>query len=627
WRWMLERRWWSETRISWFYVCCVGMLCLGGWLFCGCEKSNQTSKLRGALQGEGGKRAHQADGGVVTDRKGRLETLSRKRPTTRAVQKDVLSWMKGSWVEHILRDRKVLRTFLGKSQRGTPLFEAMRALRMGGQAPLFLGAVPVKSAARMKASDATSLNILWLRGHFTLGRAYRQLAQMTWDLQDRVFAQRWSMREQLNRGHKLPFYWGRVLCLQGRDKEAQKMFMNAARIGTRVSGIPKRRIRAWQRLCALRARPSSTKKQRARAFRKQRFFRSRTWRMQVDGVLWSVLLKLPLPKKVLKPEAERVRAWLRPKLELPLQTSWAAEPMDTEKIMERGVAATLEYHDVALSYLLSMAHFKRVEALLQRVVLQKGQKQLSIPYVGFVRAQLSWNNDRWSEAETWLRRYQEAPASSSSLSMLLFSDILHPQQMSVLVDWQQTRLQEKEVDRIWERWAQKRSCAERLWALGVEKASSAVWRVANLGSCAAWLEQMEQALRGKTNASSKKDVGLLSTQVALFRMLRLRLFVLRPMVQTFAHWALRNGKRELAVRWLERIHQKNPSYVTGQGNQPEQMLQTAMAYLSFGRWATASQFLLRNRALLPLSEQSFRLLGWLRLARGMRAGRTVKSGD
>lgn len=457
------------------------------------------------------------------------------------------------------------------------------------------------------------------RLHLRLAHFYDQAFVLALQLQHQAFSQRLARKDKLKLGQLFYYHYGRVLCMQGRSKEAITALTLAKE---QVQTSHKERVAAWLMIC------QKEPKQRAEAVDE---LSRLAWDKEPQG--WSEWILIHAffgltPKNPLPSQLD-TRAHL-------FATVWQGKPwkpnaavmqgiIATESIEEDSVTTTLSYYDPAVAWIAKQYHS---QAALRYLALSAEKT----PFVPFYQAQahllLGQNDKALSAWQTFLAK----PPTSWDWGFVAFSsfpriaDFLAEAELQVALLLHRTGKTQEARQRL-DRLAQQ-GIPEKFWAgygllsLQQQEASNKkqepwlwIWAGAELA------RTLDQQLWNRYLKMKAEKKG-----AAAIEQYRLHRYATRLLYLRGSEAALWMGASDKAVRWLEFLHYKDKPYLIGFGNQPAQMILTMLAYTKAGRWDIAGLFAARNKDAFPVLTQHWFLFGLLRIFRGMGNPASAKGG-
>lgn len=552
---------------------CVSMLALA-MLLPGCPSRKQSSK-NSTNSKEPAVAARQ--GSVIKGRKG---------------------WVKSTWVDAVRRNPDaLLALFKTLPAKDAEAFRDLLALLKGKTRRALL------RPDKHDANRSDMARHLRARLHLRRARYFQQGYQFSMLLSDRVYSQRSALATQLKLGRLFRYYYGRLLCLQGKEKKAQAQLKQAL---TQSPAKVHARIRLWSQLCTeTRAEKVSA------ALAALDLSKDPDGWAEAQFLAWraNVTLKKPLPAPT--PRAALFAA-ARKGTSFQPKASTLRDPAETEEIKEGEFKGELKFYDPAMMLVLSHHHASRAVSWLKGLKKPSGLSPVLLAEAHLLRGAKD-------KANALLRSLLAKPPAKVETTTLLFSRHLSKEDVVAHARYLLARSLPKKEAETMRAQLSKEGLPSALLAglLSTSQTSSA--RVALLEHSFAWIQREVKAYR-KTlrDMSDKKDKGAM-----LLQQNSLASFLLRYVTTSASKGAVRSQKSYLAVRWMETLHHKATPYKIGGRNQAAQIVQTAMAYTLAGKMGVATEFCLKNRDLYPALNQHWALLGTLRILRGMGGG-TVK---
>lgn len=454
------------------------------------------------------------------------------------------------------------------------------------------------------------------RLHLRLARFYREAFQLSLTLQNEMFQKRLKRKAKLKLGKLFYFYYGRLLCLQRKFKEAKSILQVASE---QSASSHKLRVQAWTAVCH--------KDPEAQA-KGGKVLAGLKWDKEKKGLAEALLLqayfglkdKLAVPS-LLSPRASMFhsiatgKAWKH-------NRNVMAAVVDKEDLKEADITTTLTYYDPAVAWFAQVHHAKAALSYLKLA----SEKDLFAPfYRGFANVLLGNN----VQAIAAWKSFVKQPPKSFDWGYALFSswvrlaDFVSEAKLQIALAEHRSGNTKAAVQSLTsmfkEGYPTKVFAAYGLLKVGNKSQRKAAWDTIAGGVELARLWEPRLLKRYLKMKGSKKGA-------AAIEQFRLYKYAIRLLLMRASKAALQLGFSDKAVRWMELLHHKDKPYVIANDNQPAQILWTMRAYEMAGRWAVAGLFAARNKTVFPVLTQHWSTYGLLRIFRGMGNPRIPKGG-
>lgn len=446
------------------------------------------------------------------------------------------------------------------------------------------------------------------RLHLRLAHFYDQAFALALLLQAETFSRRLQRKDKLKLGQLFYYHHGRLLCLQGKYKEAITSLLLAKE---QIQTSHKSRVAAWLSVC--HKEPS----QRNQAVD---VLSSLPWDKESEGWAESIFIHayFGLTPKNNPPQQISHRASLF--VAASTGTSWKPQTdamrgiIDTESIEENSVTTTLSYYDPAPAWAGKQYHSR---AALRYLALTT-EKDRFAPYY---QAQAEKLLGHTEQALMRWQSFLQYPPTGWDWGYTIFSpqvriaDFLAEAELQVALLLHNQGKTTEATQRL--SLLQKKGFPEKFWAtFGLfwlqsdNKAQTELWTWMWAG--AEMANRLDQQLWTRYLKMKAEKKG-----AAAIEQYRLHRYASRLLYLRASEVALHIGASDKAVRWMEALHHKDKPYAIGHGNQPAQIILTMRAYMQAGRWDVAGLFAARNKEAFPVLTQHWFLFGLLRIFRGM----------
>ena len=515
------------------------------------------------------------------------------------------NWLASTWLTKLANNSDHLKPFLGENVKEA-FFKDVTALRKNQLKDALAKPIKIKKLGQ--------LHRIWrARMHLQMAQFYAENYKWTLFLNQKVFEKRLALGKK-KWGKFLNYYLGRLYCLKGDVKAGVKQ-LNIA-----LSLVPKSRldrVKAWLLVCQI---SQQNRRSIIAKLAKLKFANDAN-----GWAEWMFLHYIHTLKSTVKPKITTSRTrlfasvWQHKRISLNKLIS--SHPIEQEEIKEKtklgSISTTLNFFDSVQNKVLADYHAQEVI----RFLASAGKMDRYAPYF---RAQAYLILGKLQKEKAMLKQFLQDPPQKIGWAYLLFSRNMTPDSLILKAKLRKLRWLKAskrkamivELKKKAHFYPEKAIVGFGFFNLKINTNKAYKWVLGGVSLA----EALERKLSTQYSVEQKK------TGAAIIRQYRLYRFAWRTFYLLPARVVIRTNHPEYSLRWLERLHQKNPPYQIGDENQVAQILLTAKAYAKAGRLDVATIFLNKNRKQYPSLNQNWNLLGLLRISKGMNGPSGVKSG-
>tara|TARA_B100000609_G_scaffold199551_1_gene204044 strand:+ start:21268 stop:22908 length:1641 start_codon:yes stop_codon:yes gene_type:complete len=508
-------------------------------------------------------------------------------------------WIKKTWLDIAANNAELLKPYLGE--------DASEEVREDVRSLLDNQLASALQTSRNPGSLNQTGRVLRARMHLRMARFYGLLWTMAARQQVLYNAQRWQLNGKIQLGKMFHYYYGRLLCLQGKSKEGITFLKQSV---SKLSADKQDRARAWLIACDT----SKSKEDKQKALAALKFADDDDGKDEL--LLLQELFQLTLKKAI---ETSNVRGRL---FEASLQGKRmkrkpliGGRPVDSEMIKEKDINAEIRYYDPAIPRARMRIHAFEVLRFL---------KSAKDSFAPLFRAEAHMFLGQKQEAQKSLAQFEKAAPKKMVWAYVFFSDGM------TLGDWKRkARLmkisllpaseQKKQLSALVKE--TKTFPAKLMVALACLRAGVEVEETSK------WVEQganLVHDLKLRLNKHyrvGKKDMGSV-----IVRKIRLYRYAWRAGYLLASRAVLYTKKPYLASNWLEILHDKDALHKIAKGNEATQILWTIRALLYKRDYRTAVLYLLKNRRDYPSLDQIREPLNLLLIGNNKGGPGVIKEG-
>ena len=516
-------------------------------------------------------------------------------------------WVRESWVEAIHQNPKLIRKIL---QPG-PARQDILALYQNQKLTLAI-------ARRVKIEQLTPFHrVIRARLFLRMARFHRNNYKLALTFNHAVLQRRLKRSKQLHLGRLFLFYWGRLLCLQGKKKEAILPLQRALK---QLPSARRDRARAWLTVC----RPGLNPSRASRALARLKFPNDPDGWAEWILIHYMFKLKTKVKPRLLTPRS-RLYAQIWKKQAVRWPATLLSQAVDQESISEKQVRTIQQYFDPALFVVMADYHAREALRYLQN---EPRSKSYALFYQAQAHSLLGHNNHARKLWEQFLRN----PPKQISWAYLLFSHRLSPRFLRDEARYYKAILTAphdlKAAKHSLRKLANESIFGQTLAGLGllqlnVDRKRSYHW----LRHGVQMAKEVEQRLHEDYLVSSQREPNPQRKEGAsIIVQLRLARYLVRSIYLWGGMGAILMHDSDRATWWMERLHCKNEPYKITDINEPLQFAWAARAYTHAGKLGVATLFFAKNRKAYPSLTQLWTLLRIWRIFRGMNGVPRVKMG-
>ena len=459
--------------------------------------------------------------------------------------------------------------------------------------------------------------IIRARLYLRLAKFHKKNYQMALSFSHEVFTRRLARNKKLQLGKLFHYYWGRLLCLQGKKQAGHKALQEA------LHQVPKNRIarvKTWMAVCQpSKVSPKTTMKALAAI----------TFKDDPDGwAEWVAvhhhyrLAHQQIPKHLSPRAAMYASVWKGHEVRWP--STFLRTPVESERIKENSIHTKLKYYDPMLFAMMVSDYTQRALRYLKATPKEDR-------YASFFKAEAYFLQGQHKQAkQLWTTFLQRLP-KKLSWPYLLFSNRLTSKSLKNEACYYQARLHAKSHPTLSKRILKelsKGSASTRSLAglgflyTGTNKKKGFDWLLQGVKEA----KKEEKRLHKQYSALAKQASQTQQQGGRLVIHLRLHRFVSRSAYLWGGMGAMMIKDGQKATHWMEALHRKERPYeITGE-NSPLQLTSTARAYAKFGKLGVATLFFAKNRRHFPSLTQLWSLIRMWRIIEGMDSAPLVKTG-